>query len=126
MDHAENPKKGSEHGDLFFFSLPVMDEDMARTFYSTVLGFEFGEKGSQGGLGFSNLKGPDGGLGCGRPGSRPSFWFRVEGKVEDTVQRIEHAGGSCGPVFDAPEGRMSDCSDDQGVKFGIVEPAQGY
>jgi len=123
--HAENPPKGSVPGDLFFFSLPVQDEQKARTFFSNVLGWTFNEKGKEGGLGIANLKGPDGGLGCGRVGHTPSFWFRVD-DVQRATQAVTKAGGTAGDVFQAPEGIMSECVDNQGVTFGIVKPAQGY
>ncbi|KAL3941728.1 MAG: hypothetical protein SGBAC_003972 [Bacillariaceae sp.] len=123
--HAADVKKGSKHGDLFFFSLPVKDEGKARSFYAEVLGFTFGEKGKQGGLGIENLKGPDGGFGCGREGHYPSFWFRVD-NIKEAVEAVKGAGGNPGDIFDAPEGTMSEVVDDQGVKFGMVQPAPGY
>ncbi|CAJ1961481.1 unnamed protein product [Cylindrotheca closterium] len=123
--HAADVKKGRKHGDLFFFSLPIKDEAKARIFYAVVLGWTFGEKGKGGGLGVENLKGPDGGLGCGREGHHPSLWFRVE-NIMDAVERVKGAGGSAGDIFDAPEGDMCEVVDDQGVKFGIVQPASGY
>eukprot|EP00545_Synedropsis_sp_CCMP1620_P005928 CAMPEP_0119011860 /NCGR_PEP_ID=MMETSP1176-20130426/5934_1 /TAXON_ID=265551 /ORGANISM="Synedropsis recta cf, Strain CCMP1620" /LENGTH=241 /DNA_ID=CAMNT_0006964735 /DNA_START=49 /DNA_END=774 /DNA_ORIENTATION=- len=124
--HAENPPKGSQAGDLFFFSLPVSDEGKAKKFFGAVAGWEFGEKGEKGGVGIVNLKGPDGGLGCSREGSRPSFWFRVD-NVKKAVTLVEEAGGKAGEIFQAPEGgTMSECCDNQGVKVGLVEPAPGY
>ena len=123
--HATDVKKGSKHGDLFFFSLPVQDEDKARRFYTTVLGWTFGEKGKQGGMGIENMKGPDGGLGCGREGHHPSLWFRVD-NIREAVAAVKEAGGSAGDIFDAPEGTMSEVVDDQGVKFGIVQVAPEF
>lgn len=123
--HAADVKKGSQQGDLFFFSLPVKDEDKAREFFGAVLGWTFGKKGKEGGLGVENLKGADGGLGCGRDGQHPSFWFRVD-DAKEAVARVKEAGGIAGDIFDAPEGTMSEVVDDQGVKFGIVKPAPGY
>lgn len=125
-EHAENPKKAKSHGDLFFFSIPCKDEAKGREFYNKVAGWKFdADKGAQGGLGITNTKGPDGGLGCGREESYASIWFRVD-DCKQTCQDIVQAGGKSGEVFDAPEGTMSECLDDQGVKFGIVEPAPMY
>ena len=73
----------------------------------------------------ANILGPDGGLGCGRKGAHPSLWFRVN-NVKDTVEAIQAAGGSAAEIFHAPEGQMSEALDDQGVKFGIVQPAPGF
>lgn len=125
LEHAQSVKKGCKEGDLFFFSLPVQDESKARKFYGSVAGWEFGEKGKEGGLGVKNIKGPRGGLGCGRDGHRPSFWFRVT-DIETAIERVKTAGGKANEVFDAPEGRMCECYDDQNVKIGLVKPAPGF
>lgn len=123
--HAKDVKKGSKHGDLFFFSLPVQSEVKAKAFFGAVLGWEFGSRGEQGGLAVTNFKGPDGGLGCGRPGHCPSFWFRVDDihKASDLVKKF---GGKADEIFEAPEGIMCECADDQGVKIGLAQPAAGY
>jgi predicted enzyme related to lactoylglutathione lyase len=124
-ESAKNPPKGSKTGDLLFFSIPVLDEPKATNFFGAIAAWEFGEKGAQGGMGISNLKGPDGGLGCGHEGHRPSFWFRVD-NIKTRVAIVQEAGGTAGDIFQAPEGTMSECLDDQGVKIGLVEPAPGY
>lgn len=87
-------------------------------------GWEFGEKGAQGGMGVSNFVGGDGGLGCGRDGSRASFWIRVT-NAKETCEAVKTAEGTPGEIFETPEGIMSECYNDQVVKFGLVEPAPG-
>jgi predicted enzyme related to lactoylglutathione lyase len=122
---ATEVQKGCKHGDLFYLSLPVMDEVMAKGFYGAVMGWEFGTKAAKGGVSVENLKGPVFGLGCGREGHYPSLWFRVD-DVKKSVDDVKAAGGTAGEIFDAHEGTMSEVVDDQGVKFGIVQPASGY
>ena len=124
-EHAKSPKLGKEHGDLFFLSIPAKDADKSRAFYGNVAGWKFGSVGSQGGQGVENLKGVAPGLGCGREGSRIDLWFRVS-KIQDSCKTVVEANGTAGPIFEAPEGTMSQCVDDQGVKFGLVEAAEGY
>lgn len=119
------PVKGTKNGDIFFFSIPVMDEVKAQAFFAAVNGWEFGEKGGGGGMAMTNLQGPDGGLGCGREGHHPSIWFRID-DIKKTVVLVKEAGGTAGEIFDAPEGTMSECVDDQGVTFGLAQPAPGY
>jgi predicted enzyme related to lactoylglutathione lyase len=123
--HATEVQRGCKHGDLFYLSLPVMDETKAKAFYGAVMGWKFGAKGEQGGISVDNLKGPVFGLGSGREGHYPALWFRVD-DVKKAVEDVKAAGGTAGEIFDAPEGTMSEVVDDQGVKFGIVQPASGY
>lgn len=66
-----------------------------------------------------------GGLGGGRSGSRVSFWFRVS-NIQQACEAVTKAGGTAGETFKAPEGVMSECFNDQGVKIGLVEPAPGF
>ena len=69
------------------------------------------------------------GFGVGGSASSRGFWigparFRVD-SAEETLRLVKEAGGK-GEIFEAPEGIMSQCEDDQGVEFGIVQPAPGY
>ncbi|CAJ1437311.1 unnamed protein product [Effrenium voratum] len=123
-EHAMKPKRGSAQGDLFFFSIPAPEESKALAFYPGVLGWTFGPKGKQGGMGIENTRGPQGGLSVGNTKQFPSLWLRVD-SAADTLRRVLEAGGK-GEIFEAPEGTMSECEDDQGVKFGIVQPAPGF
>lgn len=127
MDHAKNPKVGTNHGDLFFWSIPVeaSEETKCRDFYRDVAEWKFGATGKGGGAGIDNLIGVPGGLGCGRSGDRVSFWFRVR-NIQEACASVTKAGGKAGEIFNAPEGIMSECFDDQGIKIGLVEPAPGF
>lgn len=125
-EHARNPKEGTQHGDLFDFSLPVMDEAKAKGFYSRVLGWTFGMKGFGGRKPATNINGPQGGLFVGKQGHRPSFWIRVD-NLDGAIDNVKKAGGSttCSR-FEAHEGMVVECIDDQGVAFGMIEPNYGY
>lgn len=125
LEHAKKPKMGKSHGDLFFCSIPAKDDAKSRAFYENLAGWEFGSIGSQGGQGVENLVGVAPGLGCGREGSRVSLWFRVS-DIHKACQAVAVAGGTAGPIFEAPEGIMSACVDDQGFKLGLAQPAEGY
>jgi len=123
-EHANNPTVGSAHGDLFYFALPVADGDKGRAFYGRLFGWTFGEEGTQGGNHAENMV-TDGGLGAGRDGDRVDFWFRVD-SVADAIAAVRSAGGTASDPIDTPQGLMSNCTDDQGVSFGLAEPAAGY
>lgn len=124
LEHALQPTKGSSHGDLFYFALPVRDGDRGRAFYGGLFGWTFGDEGTQGGTHAENMI-TDGGLGAGRDGDRPDFWFRVD-NIAAAVTAVRDAGGQATDPMDTPQGQMADCTDDQGVSFGLAEPAVGY
>ncbi len=123
-EYARNPQKGSSHGDLFYWSLPVQDGAAGRAFYSALFGWDFGSEGSEGGMHAENMV-TDGGIGAGRHGDRVDFYFRVD-DAASTAEAIRTAGGDASDPMDTPQGIVVDCTDDQGVKFGLVQPADGF
>jgi len=123
-DYRQPARNSSRHGELFYWTLPAPDAESAKAFYHDLLGWEFGEPGEQGGLHVSNRQ-PDGGLGGGREGTSPEFFFRVD-DLEAAVTKIRALGGEAEVVAEGPEGLHAMCTDDQGVPFGISQPASGY
>lgn len=123
-DHALNPTAGSAHGDLFYFALPVADGAKGREFYGRLLGWTFGAEGDEGGTHAENMV-TDGGLGAGRDGDRVDYWFRVD-DIADAIATVRGAGGTASEPMETPQGLVADCTDDQGVSFGLAEPAAGY
>lgn len=121
LDHAHNPARGAGHGDLYYFSLPVLDGDTGRRFYRNLLGWDFGPQGSAGGMHAENMI-TDGGIGAGRDGHRPEFWFRVD-DLARSIETVRAAGGTATDPMDTPQGAVSQCTDDQGVEFGLIQPA---
>lgn len=119
-EYATAPQNGSEHGDLFYFSMPIADGDKGRAFYGAVCGWTFGSQGSAGGTHAENMV-TDGGIGAGRDGDRPEMWFRVD-DIEAAITAIRDHGGTASEFVDTPQGLVSDCTDDQGVVFGIAQP----
>jgi predicted enzyme related to lactoylglutathione lyase len=123
-EYARSPQPGRSHGDLFYFSLPVRDGEAGRRFYSELFGWDLGEPGSAGGMHARNMT-TDGGIGGGRDGDRVDLWFRVD-DIEAAVGTVVELGGQTSEVFDTPEGLIAQCVDDQGVEFGLAQPAAGY
>lgn len=123
-DYRQPARSSSEPGELFYWTLPAPDAGSARSFYHELLGWEFGEAGEQGGMHVSNRL-PDGGLGGGREGTAPELFFRV-GDLEAAVARVRDLGGTAEVVAEGPEGRHAMCTDDQGIGFGLSQPATGY
>ena len=124
LDYARTPQKGTNHGDLFYFSLPVRDGEAGRRFYSEMFGWDLGEPGSAGGMNARNLV-TDGGIGAGRDGDRVDLWFRVD-DIEAAAAAVVELGGEASEIMDTPQGLIAQCVDDQGVEFGLAQPAPGY
>ena len=121
--YETTPVGSTKPGELFYFSMPVADGVRARSFFGSVFGWTFDGAGDQGGVHVANSK-PDGGIGVGRAGHAPELWFRVA-QLEQAMARVVQLGGTAQPAGDGPEGRHAACTDDQGIFFGISEPAEG-
>ncbi len=117
-------RRSTEVGELFYWTLPAPDVDAARGFYRELFGWDFGEAGSEGGMHVANRL-PEGGLGGGRAGDAPQLFFRVA-DLDAAIARVEELGGSAEPAGSGPEGAHAMCVDDQGVPFGLSQPAEGY
>ena len=93
LEYARNPVKGSQHGDLFYFSLPVPDGERARRFYGELFGWDFAAPESQGGMNARNLL-IDGGIGAGRDGDHVELL--VPGRRSRRRHRSDSGvGGRC-------------------------------
>lgn len=109
----DNPK--CAEGDLFYFVVPVANED-ARARYAAVLGWELSSGSHSNGWNVENSV-PPGGVFVDHAG-RPDVYFRVA-DVEEVAQRIRNAGGAAGETQPNSAGWHAACTDDQGVKFSI-------
>jgi predicted enzyme related to lactoylglutathione lyase len=117
------PVPSTRPGELFYFSMPVADAERARRFFGAVFGWEFDGPGEQGGQHVANVQ-PDGGIGGGRPGHAPDLFFRVD-DLDAAMARVVELGGTAVFVGAGDEGRHAMCTDDQGIAFGLSEPAPG-
>ena len=122
-DYRQPARASTEPGELFYWSLPAPDAEASRAFFGRLLGWEFGDPGEQGGMHVSNRL-PDGGLGGGREGTNPELFFRVS-DLDASMAKVRELGGTAEFAGEGDEGRHAMCADDQGVPFGISEPAPG-
>ena len=120
-EYRQAPRRSTEPGELFYWTLPAPDADRAKTFYTQLFGWSYGEPGEQGGLHVANRL-PDGGLGGGREGTHPEVFFRVD-DLDAAMARVVELGGTAEFAGEGDEGRHAMCTDDQGTTFGISEPA---
>lgn len=121
--YRQPARRSSEPGELFYWSLPAPEAAESKRFYGALLGWEFGDPGNQGGMHVENRL-PDGGLGGGREGEHPELFFRVD-DLDAAMARVRELGGTAELAGEGAEGRHAMCVDDQGVAFGISEPAPG-
>lgn len=111
------------HGDIGYVSLWVPDIERSAPFFSSVLSWRY-EPGS----------GPEGrqvqglslhhGLWGGHPRSNLFLCFAVE-DVNAAVVRVRESGGTAEDPQEEPYGLISECIDDQGVRFALYEPPGG-
>ncbi|MGI9597657.1 MAG: VOC family protein [Acidimicrobiales bacterium] len=124
LEYRQPARRSSEVGELFYWSLPAHHVSAAKAFYSELFGWEFGNPGDAGGTHIENRL-PDGGIGGGREGTSPELFFRVA-DLEAAMDLVRELGGTAEPAGEGEEGRHAMCVDDQGVSFGISQPAEGY
>ncbi|MGH1490974.1 MAG: VOC family protein [Acidimicrobiales bacterium] len=122
--YRQPARRSTEQGELFYWTLPAPDAVESKAFYAELLGWQFGDPGNAGGMHVENRL-PDGGLGGGREGVSPELFFRV-GDLELAMARVRELGGTAEPAGEGDEGSHAMCVDDQGVSFGISQPAEGY
>lgn len=106
------PKPGG--GDLFYFVLPVADEEKGKRFYGELLGWEFTPGTHPRGWNIVNIE-PPGGMFGGSSGPA-AVYFQVT-DIEATLDKVRAAGGTAGPVEPNKVGWHAGCRDDQGVEF---------
>jgi predicted enzyme related to lactoylglutathione lyase len=114
---------GVRHGDFGYTSLQVPDVEAAEAFYSSVLGWQVVAGGLPASRQVEGLS-LHAGLWGGAPRSTLFCAYAVA-DVEVAVERIRAAGGTATEPEDRPYGRLSDCTDDQGVAFAVYEPPGG-
>lgn len=112
-------------GDLGYFVVPVGDAAEARSFYGSVLGWEYDHDDLDAAYHHVVNCLPPGGLYTEDGGTRPQSFFRVL-DVDASLLRVRELGGDAGEVVESSTGLVAACRDDQGVEFSLWQPAAGY
>lgn len=105
-------------GNPGYVTIQVPDEARGRRFYGEVLGWRF-----DGGLANPGFTTVPMGLGRGEPGH--VLFIKVEDPEAKAVE-VRALGGTTGEVNRWPSGIGIECTDDQGTRFWLHQPAPGY
>jgi uncharacterized protein len=108
-------------GEPSFIELGVRDADVARAFYGALLGWQPSGQGGNGRVTTPTLD-------IGIHGQDQASHFEVFFAVEDldvSLSLLQDLGGTLnGEVHDDPGfGRWAECTDNQGVRFGLRQPS---
>jgi uncharacterized glyoxalase superfamily protein PhnB len=120
---ASPSESGLRHGDIGYVSLWLPDVERAATFFSSVLSWRYGPvRGPQGRQveGLSLHHGLWGGV------DPPTLFccFAVD-DIDAATARAVDAGGAAEAPRAEPFGVVSECTDDQGVRFALFHPPGG-
>jgi len=121
--HAEDlhQLKRYDAGDLYYFGIMVPDVERAKRFYGALLGWQFADGG--GGSHISSISAPTGGL---QPGTGPTDLYFVVDDVSVAVVKVRELGGTAEEPTDYESGAAATCTDDQGTRFLLSNPAAKY
>lgn len=113
---------------LGYFTIDTPDLDRARAFYSALFGWTFDEGASHPGyahvLGDGAHQGPAFGIRKGEKTDFPHLYFQV-GDVHAACAQVVALGGKAAVPSESASGHSVAVTDDQGVSFGLWQPAPG-
>ena len=110
-------------GAIAYVSLWVPDVERAAAFYSAVLGWRYAPGSAPQARQVEGVV-PRHGLWGGQEPSTLFLCFAVD-DVAAAVRRVRQAGGEARQPREEPYGLVADGTDDQGVRFALVEPPSG-
>ncbi len=111
------------HGDIGYASLWVPDVERAATFFSSVLQWRYEQGSSPQGRQVRGLS-MHHGLWGGHERSNLFLCFAVD-DVNYAIARVRESGGTAEDPQEEPYGLISECIDDQGLRFAVYEPPGG-
>lgn len=111
------------HGDVGYTSVWVPDVDRAAAFYGSVLGWHTVPGDAKAGRHVEGLPEQHIGLFGGQEHRTVYLAFAVE-DVHGAVRQIRDAGGDAREPTAEPFGLSAICTDDQGLRFSVYQPAE--
>ena len=110
--------------ELGYFTIGVADVKRAAKFYGALFGWTFDGPVGDDYAHVNNTQLPFG-LNKAAPADLASFYFCVA-DIEGMRAKVKALGGMASDTTRSPSGLGSLCTDDQGTKFSLWQPAEGY
>jgi predicted enzyme related to lactoylglutathione lyase len=108
--------------ELGYFTIPLPDVKKGMAFYGALFGWTFDENGPYAHV--NNTRLPLG-LNTGKAADLSTFYFRVDDAAAHAAN-VKALGGTAGEITQSPSGLGVQCTDDQGTRFALWQPAEGY
>lgn len=106
---------------LIWFELPTSDTERTRAFYGSLFGWKYSGFGDMD-YHLINDAQPGGAIIPGE-GKSPVIYFETD-DIDAAVKQVNELSGTAGPIQEIPGiGRSVLCQDDQGMSFGLYQPA---
>ncbi|MBK0866314.1 VOC family protein [Saccharopolyspora sp. HNM0986] len=116
---AEAPRRPRQ-GDIDYITIATPDSEAAKEFYGGLLGWRFSAGNVPDGWQIDGVH-PMAGMHGGQHDD-VQLCFRVD-DIDASLARVRELGGQAEPSQQRPFGRLASCSDDQGRRFYLMEPA---
>jgi len=107
-------------GDVEYVTIQVPDDERAKEFYGAVLGWEFAPGSVPRGWQVDRDR-PQVGLAGGAGAAEVQLCFRVT-DLDLALRRVREHGGEAGEPDRKPYGLLSECVDNQGLRFQLWQP----
>lgn len=107
-----------------YFTISVEDLDKAIEFYSGLFGWEFEAEEDSIYAHVANTEFPFGFVEDGAQ-DVSNLYFRVE-DIDLMIDRVYELGGEAREVMESESGLSVPCADNQGTRFSLWQPAEGY
>jgi uncharacterized glyoxalase superfamily protein PhnB len=117
---------GRRQGDLFYWTIGVLDTAHARHFFGALFGWQIEAGKQEGGSHIASVT-PPGGMHGVEAGAAPTktLYFRVP-DIQTAVARVRELGGTAVDPVLYDSGWDSACTDGQGTEFHLSQPAPKY
>jgi len=114
----------TRHGDIGYVTIGAPEAERAKDFYGAVLGWRFSVGSVEEGWQVEGPTTPMVGLFGGAAAPEVQLCYRV-GDIAAAVERVRAQGGQAAEPERKPYGLLADCTDNQGIRFQLWEPADG-
>ena len=114
---------GRRQGDLFYWTVGVVDVDAAQRFFADLFGWQIDAGNQEGGFHIASVT-PPGGMHTAEQPTK-TLYFRVP-DIQVAVARVRELGGTATEPIQYDSGWDSTCTDGQGTEFNLSQPAPKY